>query len=139
MGFLNKEKVVRSIIIVKYQRPKLRNSNDIAITAVVMLGTGRGDIIDACSFNLNFQLVQTLKCLQKFQTAASVVVQFSTVHKHMQMQMPSYTGEYWSGFYEGNSGIRHGKEQTFGRCKLKITVHTVPRLKRAPSEHKQDM
>ena len=26
-----------------------------------------------------------------------------------------------------------------GRCKLKITVHTVPRLKRAPSEHKQDM
>ena len=66
MGFLNKEKVVRSIIIVKYQRPKLRNSNDIAITAVVMLGTGRGDIIDACSFNLNFQLVQTLKCLQKF-------------------------------------------------------------------------
>ena len=132
MGFLNKEKVVRSIIIVKYQRPKLRNSNDIAITAVVMLGTGRGDIIDACSFNLNFQLVQTLKCLQKFQTAASVVVQFSTVH--MQMQMPSYTGEYWSGFYEGNSGIRHGKEQTFGRCKLKITVHTVPRLKRAPSE-----
>ena len=62
MGFLNKEKVVRSIDIVKYQRPKLRNSNDIAITAVL----GRGDIIDACSFNLNFQLVQTLKCLQKF-------------------------------------------------------------------------
>ena len=23
-------------------------------------------------------------------------------------------GEYWSGFYEGNSGIRHGKEQIFG-------------------------
>ena len=130
--------IVRSIIIVKYHCPKLRNSNDIAITALVMLGTGRGDIIDACSFNLNFQLVQTLKCLQKFQTAASVVVQFSTVH--MQMQMPSYTGEYWSGFYEGNSGIRHGKEQTFGRCKLKITVHTVPRLKRAPSDlNKQDM
>ena len=66
MGFLNKEKVER-IIIVKYQRPKLRNSNannDIAITAVVMLE--RGDIFDACSFNLNFQLVQTLKCLQKF-------------------------------------------------------------------------
>ena len=35
MSFLNKEKVVRSIIIVKYQRPILRNSNDIAITAVV--------------------------------------------------------------------------------------------------------
>ena len=41
MSFLNKEKVVRSIIIVKYQRPILRNSNDIAITAVVVTGDAR--------------------------------------------------------------------------------------------------
>ena len=48
------------LISVSMSKIEELSSNDIAITELVMLG--RGDIIDACSFNLNFQLVQTLKC-----------------------------------------------------------------------------
>ena len=60
-----------------------------------------------------------------------VVVQSSTVHK--QIQMLSYTGSIGEAF---KRAIQESGNQAQARkrakiwCKLKITVHTVPRLKK---------
>ena len=58
-----------------------------------------------------------------------VVVQSSTVH--MQIQMQSYAGNIGEAFMKAiqESGNLARKRANIW-CKLKITVHTVPRLKK---------